>query len=190
MSNPDAFSSTAGAEALARGSALPADPPKAKRQRRKTYVPTPEEQRVVDRLKGRAAERPRVPKWNITETGPNVYEVKCEHPDAAIGQALTMAAFGIGSPNMLASVLNSLVETTKVNGVPSDAAFQRLYSMLASLEPKDEKELLLCVEMVCVHDASMAMSAQVRRAVTDEQQITRYRRSQQTGARKRNCSRR
>ena len=97
--------------------------------------------------------------WKVRKTGNGSCDIYPDHPDVELATAMTMQALGLTSPQALKNLLQSLAENARVDGEVNEQRFLRLLVYVRSIEPRDEVEAMMAVQMALAHDASTTMAA-------------------------------
>lgn len=111
------------------------------------YKPGPKTLKVLKAYDARRASTP--VRANIKYTADDVMEA--DHEDHLVGWMLMMENMGTVDITILRSVTHQLVEATQKNGRPDEQRMQYAMAHLQSIGAKDERELMLAVQMTLVH---------------------------------------
>jgi hypothetical protein len=131
---------------------------------------TKEEQGLVDRVAARRDARGRAPAWFARKMDDGNYLVGPVSEDQEVGNALTMEALGITSANILGSIVSGLAELSRANGGIDEQRLNRLLAMVRAVQPRDELEALLAMQMAGIHDATVTLTKRLAQVETIPQQ--------------------
>lgn len=128
------------------------------------YTPSRREAAALERFDKRRAERRRFPKLVAKTDDKGKAEVRSEHADELVAQALQHDALGIVDPGEFTSLIKGVFNFTtgpdgKIDVVTANEAFQ----LIAGLEPRNTIEALLATQMAAVHLATMDAARRLHR---------------------------
>jgi len=84
--------------------------------------------------------------------------VSVDHPDERVGSALMMAALGTSNPAFSSGIIKQVVNHTQPTDEASLSKANFLLAMAQGIEPRDEVEAMLAMQMAVVHDATMTLA--------------------------------
>ncbi|MCC0808681.1 hypothetical protein FPV16_21140 [Methylobacterium sp. W2] len=120
------------------------------------YKPTPAEKAALTRYVARGAQRPpariRVAKGKAgISTGP-------DHPDLGTGTVNLLNALGTASLPFMNGLLSQITNVASQGREPDEAGINFVLSVVNGIEPRDEVEAMLAVQMAAVHLATMTFA--------------------------------
>lgn len=92
------------------------------------------------------------------------------HEDEAAGCQHLMRALGTDSADFMAGVLSQLANAVSPGKDADGAAINFALAVIAGIEPKDELETMLAMQMVSVHLATMTFTRRLAHVETLDQQ--------------------
>ena len=123
----------------------------------KPYEPTPREKLALESFKARRDSLgPRVRLKFSEKKGTVLMEI--EHPDKKIGEYLLHEAFGVSSRDALDGLVKQLVNYTSIGKTPNEAEVNSAFAMVEGIQPRDNIEAMLALQMVAVHNATMTFA--------------------------------
>jgi hypothetical protein len=96
----------------------------------------------------------------------NAVELELDHPDAVIGHALTMNAFGSADGEFCAGMMKQLVKANESGEGINEGGLNFMVSIINGIEPRDQVEAMLAAQMAAVHVASMNFARRLETATT------------------------
>ena len=133
------------------------------------YERTPRERSVVAAHIARRDGAKPVPQ-QIVEKLKGGVGLRYDHPDQAVGTALTMEALGLAHVGELAALLQQVVDLTQKDRAPDAGGINAMISQIAAIAPSDGVESMLAAQMVAVHNATMKVARVLRGSETIQQQ--------------------
>jgi hypothetical protein len=129
---------------------------------RPPYEPTPKELEVLKALKDRIQKTK--PSVDIKmEMVKGVTEIGLKHDEYNIGKCLLMESLATADPVFAWGVLNQFVNTDKT---ATEKATNFMLSMVRGIEPRDQLETLLAVQMAAIHNATMDTASRFNTSTT------------------------
>jgi len=123
----------------------------------KRYEPTARERVAFDVLNAKRNKRPPAPCIKVEVAG-GVSRLKTDHPDEALGHALIMSALGTADYEFYEGLLGQISNAAS-NGKAADApGINFMLSVAKGIEPRDQIEAMLAVQMAAVHMASITFA--------------------------------
>jgi hypothetical protein len=119
------------------------------------YKPTERELAAVRRLHDAGAER--APSLKISEDGDHPI-IAPDHPDEAIGYTLLMEALGTVDHSFLAGFLGQVADAGSSGAKLHEGGINFMLSVVKGIEPRDQLETMLAVQMAAVHMAIMTFA--------------------------------
>ena len=100
----------------------------------------------------------------------NGKEMRVDHKDEAAGWQHLMASLGTDSADFLGGVLSQLANAVSPGKDADGAAINFALAVISGVEPKDELETMLAMQMVAVHMATMTFTRRLAHVETIAQQ--------------------
>ena len=97
-------------------------------------------------------------------------EMRVDHKDEAAGWQHLMASLGTDSADFLGGVLSQLANAVSPGKDADGAAINFALAVISGVEPKDELETLLGLQMAAVHMATMTFTRRLAHVETIAQQ--------------------
>jgi hypothetical protein len=120
------------------------------------HLRSPAEAQAINTIRAKQMARAPAPAWFARKSDvTGAYIVAPNHVDQELGEALTMEALGLTSSNVLGAIIDNISNLAVVNGTLDEARFNRLLATVRSVEPADELEAMMAVQMAAIHDATM-----------------------------------
>jgi hypothetical protein len=133
------------------------------------YKPNPAESAALEKYRSRRSEHT-APRLKIVVTGAQPL-VKNDHPDPAVGAALFEQALGTANHDFTSGLMAQLSRLAySADGKASEELLNFLFSVVKSVQPRDETEAILAAQMAGVHLAIMKALDQFGQAVSWPQQ--------------------
>ena len=130
---------------------------KARKKNEKPYEPTPRERTAGAAYLVRKEQASPAPRMRVSKKN-GITQIEPDHPEPVVAEILLMDALGTAEPAFLNGLLEQLAKVG-TNGRHVDE--RRLNFMLAvvkGLEPKDQVEAMLAVQMAAIHEATMTFA--------------------------------
>ncbi len=119
----------------------------------KPYEPTAYERALMEELTAQTTERPLPPRLQVTDKD-GVPQIGVDHPDTHGGVRL-MKALGTNDAVFLEGIIGQLVNAASQRQEVDEKAVNFMLSMVEGVQPKDQVEAMLAVQMAAVHNATM-----------------------------------
>jgi hypothetical protein len=118
----------------------------------KPYEPMPDERAAMETL----ARKERTPRVKVAETkGKKVLSL--DHPNQAYGHALLMKALATDDVDFPGEILAQLAIASMHDGKVYDRELNFMVAVVKGIQPRDQLETLLAVQMAAVHSLCMNM---------------------------------
>jgi hypothetical protein len=146
-------------------------PEREKKQRNKEkaiHNVTAAERTAIDKHFARREAKPSV-RLKVSKNG-NDPQIRFDHPDEQIGQALVMEALASGDWDFLDGILNQLVNASAQGQDIDERGLNFMLSVIKGIEPRDQLEAMLAAQMAAVHVASMTFACRLVHVKTIPQQ--------------------
>jgi hypothetical protein len=134
------------------------------------YNPTGQERAAIERVLKRQANRAPAARFNIEMTAANIASISADHPEPRIGHSLLADALGTGDCEFAAGLLMQLADVSRSGKVVTKQELNFLLSVVHGINPKDETEALLAVQMAAIHKATIVAATRLARVETIPQQ--------------------
>jgi hypothetical protein len=109
------------------------------------YTPTPDEQAVLDKLASKKLSP--FPVVGVTEKG----LLSLDHEDEAVAEKLLQNALGTVDLGFVKGLMGQLKTLASSNGKVSELATNFLLSVIRGIEPRDQVESMLSLQMAAIH---------------------------------------
>ena len=97
-------------------------------------------------------------------------EMRVDHKDEATGWKHLMASLGTDSADFMAGVLSQLANAVSPGKGADEEAINFALAVIAGIEPKDELETMLAMQMVAIHLTTMTFTRRLAHVETLDQQ--------------------
>lgn len=145
--------------------AKPDQPPARK------YEPTKKEASALDALAERRKARTRGADLRFTENeDEGGITLDFDHDDQRTAQALAMYEIGTSDARFFCGILDQVARLGAPGSQVSDSNSNFALAVIASIEPRDEVESMLALQMATVHQATMVMARRLTHSDTIPQQ--------------------
>src|SRR4051794_32591467 len=134
------------------------------------YRPTPKEDRAIQALRYRRAEKHPTARIKVTHTKGGPAQIASDHPDPITGGQLLMAALGTTSHAFTYGLLDQLVDAGSKGAKADEDGINFMLAVIAGLEPRDEIEAMLAAQMAAVHRATLTFARRLNHVETIPQQ--------------------
>jgi len=134
------------------------------------YNPTAQERAAIERVLERQANRAPAARFNIEMTAANVASISADHPEPRIGNSLLADALATGDCEFAAGLLMQLADVSRSGKIATKQELNFLLSVVHGINPKDETEALLAVQMAAIHKATIVAATRLARVETIPQQ--------------------
>ena len=123
----------------------------------KSYEPTKDERASVKAIVARTAKTPRIKVGQ--KKGKN--QLSLDYPNQAYGQALIMKALATRNLDFYGEILSQLGNASIDHGEVSERELNFMLAVVEGMQPKDQLETLLAVQMAVVHSLAMNMASRI-----------------------------
>jgi hypothetical protein len=136
----------------------------------RSYRPSAPERLAIERVKERRARAAPAPRFNVEKkTATKVVNVSRDHPDGNTCRMLLADAFGTADDELASGLLTQLVHASQPDKLPTQE-LNFMLSLVRGINPKDETEALLAVQMAAIHNATMVAAGRLNHVDTIPQQ--------------------
>ena len=129
----------------------------------KTYEPSERERRAVDANRERSRKRKPMAPLKLEKDENGNTAISFDHEDSVIASRLGLEAFGSGSYDFLAGILDSLCDATDATGTNSVERMNFVMSVVQGIEPQDEIEAMLTAQIAVTHRLMMRQAGRLAR---------------------------
>lgn len=123
----------------------------------KPYEPTAEEQRALEAHRDRRQRQKPQIRARVSIKGDAV-SLRPDHADAAFGQLLLMDALGTTQLDFSDGLLTQLANAATKGRAVDERQLNFMLAMVTGLEPRDQLEAMLAVQIAAVHNATMTFA--------------------------------
>jgi hypothetical protein len=123
---------------------------------------------AIERVKQRGARAAPAPRFNVEKTATNAVNVSRNHPDGDTCRMLLADAFGTADDEFASGLLTQLVNASGLDPTKKELNFE--LAIVRGINPKDETEALLAVQMTAIHNATMVAARRLNHTETILQQ--------------------
>ena len=100
----------------------------------------------------------------------NAYSVSPDHDDFGTGLALQMQATASAYHEYFSGLLSAIGNLSIRGGASDPQKMDYMLAMIAGINPRDQLESMLALQMATVHDATMETAARLKRVKTVQEQ--------------------
>jgi hypothetical protein len=104
------------------------------------------------------------------ESRSGVTHLSFDHANQTIALALVANAFGTGSPHFVSGLLAQLADVSRTGAEVKSTELDFMLTVVRGIEPKDETEALLAVQMAAIHNATVSAARRLNHVQTIPQQ--------------------
>ncbi|MEO1018334.1 MAG: hypothetical protein AAFY56_11655, partial [Pseudomonadota bacterium] len=97
-------------------------------------------------------------------------QIGIEHECERIGSALFANSLGSVNDNFINGFIKQVIATCRVNGEVDDGDVNFMLSVVQGIEPRDQIEAMLALQMAAIQNATLKMSGQLANAQNIHQQ--------------------
>lgn len=131
--------------------------PKGREEGDKPYEPTSKEKLALESYKARRESLgPKVRLKFSEKRGTVLMEI--EHSDQKIAECLVHEAFGVSNQDALDGLIKQLINFATIGKSPNEADVNSAFAMVEGIQPRDNIEAMLALQMVAVHNATMTFA--------------------------------
>ena len=134
------------------------------------YNPTAQERAAMKRVFERQASKAPAARFNIEITAANAASISADHPEPAIDHSLLADALATGDCEFAGGLLTQLADVARSGKVATKQELDFILSVVHGINPKDETEALLAVQMAAIHNATIVAARRLVHTETIPQQ--------------------
>lgn len=123
------------------------------------YQPTPLENSIFQHHLKRQAEKPLAILGLANRSSSD--GIYIDHPDETIGHAVMLTALGTSNPEFATGIIDQIVKHTKAASDGGIIKANFMLSIIQGIEPRDEIEAMLALQMASVHMATMTVAGRL-----------------------------
>ena len=133
------------------------------------YEATPQEKAAIERFRERRRQKMPTPRFKVEYEG-NTLSLAVDHPEEICGHVALADMLATGDSTFSANILEQLANVARQG--PKLAAKDLNYALAAvrAIDPQDPTEVLLAVQMVAIHNATIAAARRLNHTETINQQ--------------------
>jgi hypothetical protein len=141
--------------------AMSKEKPKTSPAAKQAYKRTAREEAAVRRFLDEQTQR--APSVKVSKDGllPNL---AVNHPDEAAGLMLIMEEIGSTDLDFICGLVGQLINAAATNDKPDEVGINFMLSVIKSIRPRDQLEVMLLAQMAAVHMAAMRLAPQLSNA--------------------------
>ena len=132
-------------------------PPEETKALVKAYEPTPYEQAAMNTYLARKKEKPLAPRMKVLQKD-GATHVSPDHPDPAVAGICLLQAFGTRDDDFLKGILTQLAQVGSKGAQVDQDGINFMLAVVTGIEPRDQVEALLAVQMAAVQNAIMTFA--------------------------------
>ena len=126
------------------------------------YVPTAAESEVLKAHLAKRKAKPRSPALRLRKAGAgSASAISVEHQNQPVGTILLMEALGTTDPDFLNGLLRQSFNVGSHAAEADESGANFVLSVIKGVEPKDQVEAMLAVQMAAVHMATLTAARQL-----------------------------
>lgn len=129
------------------------------------YKETAAEQALLERHKERRRRLDIAPGLKVEKHG-DTYRTSIDHPAADVGGSLLSEALGTADMHFVQNFMNQLANVASKGHTPDSAAMNYVLSIVKGIEPRDQTEALLGLQMAATHNMAMVFARRLAHAET------------------------
>ena len=133
------------------------------------YEPTEREKSAQEALIARAQKSKPGPGMRPVQ-GKDKNHVEVDHADPMLGWALMLESFGTADNDFGAGLLDQIINVASKGKEPNVKATNFMLATVRGIQPRDEVECLLAVQMAAIHNSVMTFSRRINHIETLPQQ--------------------
>jgi len=135
------------------------------------YKPTEREKELIQAWCQARDTRLPLPKVTITQKKAGAaVQMAFDHPDQLVANTLLMQSIGSPSAAFAEGVLSDVVNSATHGGLVDQHAVNFALAMIDGIQPRDELETLLAIQMAAVHAATITFARRLNNVETIPQQ--------------------
>ena len=136
----------------------------------KPYQPTEREAATLALHERRRQVSKASPYWKVTNKDDGPIEVALDHVDLGTASKLLMESLGPVSADFVNGLVNQVAILSSTDGQVSENQLNFMMAFISGMEPRNEAEAMLALQMATVHSATVAAS----RHLANAQQLDHY----------------
>lgn len=141
-----------------------------KKESAQPYEPTPQETAAIEAFKSRKANKKPSPSLKLTKTERREKEVVIDHQDPKTGNLLFLEAIGSTDVDFMDGFIRQVINVGSQGNEPDENGMNFVLSMVRGIEPRDQLEAMLAIQMAAVHNATMTFARRLAHVENIQQQ--------------------
>jgi hypothetical protein len=117
---------------------------------------TAAERTAIEKYLARCEATPSI-RYKVSKNGSDL-QIRLDHPDEAIGQALMMDALASTDEDFVQGIVSQLANASGHGQVIDERGLNFMLSVIKGIEPRDQLEAMLAAQMAAVHVATMTFT--------------------------------
>src|SRR5262245_27241065 len=134
-----------------------------------SYTPTEREQQAAQRVLERRARKAPTPRFKLELIG-NKVTISADHPEPEICHTLLADSLATGDYEFAGGLLAQLTDASRMGKIATKQELDFVLSLVHGINPRDETEALLAVQMAAIHNAIMTAARRLNHVETIPQQ--------------------
>jgi hypothetical protein len=130
----------------------------------KAYQPTEREAATLAAYETRRQVSKASPRWKVTQNDDGHTEVAPDHVDLKTASKLLMESLGTVSGDFVQGLMEQIANLSRTDGQVSEDQLNFMLAFINGMEPRNEAEAMLALQMATVHSATVAASGNLARA--------------------------
>ena len=136
----------------------------------KPYQPTEREAATLAIHEARRQVSKASPRWKVTHKDDGSTEVAPDHVDLETASQLLTESLGTVSYDFVQGLMDQVAILSRTNGQVSEERLNFMLAFISGMEPRNEAEAMLALQMAVVHSATIAAS----RCLTSAEMLPQY----------------
>ena len=133
------------------------------------YEATPQEKAAIERFRDRRRQKKPTPRFKVEYEG-DTLSLPVDHVDEICGHVALADALGTGDTTFSAGILEQVANVARQGPKLKANELNFVLSAVRAIDPQDPTEALLAVQMVAIHNATIAAARRLTHTQTVQQQ--------------------
>ena len=130
----------------------------------KPYQPTEREAATLALHETRRQVSKASPYWKVIHNDDGPTEVALDHVDLATASKLLMESLGTVSGDFVQGLMEQVARLSRTDGQVTEDQLNFIMAFISGMEPRNEAEAMLAVQMAVVHSSTIAASRDLAKA--------------------------
>ena len=130
----------------------------------KSYQPTEREAATLALHEARRQTSKAAPHWKVSHNDDGATEVASDHVDLGTASKLLMESLGTVSVDFVKGLMEQISVLSRTDGQVSEDQLNFMLAFISGMEPRNEAEAMLALQMATVHSATIAASLYLAKA--------------------------